>query len=98
MMAAASDRPEIADMSKATADELRAVWNPMIANSGVYELQGDLLTIRPIAAKFPVVMKPGAFEIYSFRVQDKTLWLTQKQNARGQAVQGAAPTKLTRVE
>src|SRR5262249_46220681 len=28
MMLAATDRPDIADMSKATADELRATWGP----------------------------------------------------------------------
>ena len=27
-------------------------------------------TIRPIVAKIPVVMKPGAYEVYAFRVED----------------------------
>jgi hypothetical protein len=31
MVLAATDRPDIADMSKATADELRAIWGPLLA-------------------------------------------------------------------
>jgi hypothetical protein len=34
MMVASTDRPDIADTSQATADELRALWNPMVANAG----------------------------------------------------------------
>ena len=97
MMVASPDRPDIADTSQATADELRALWNPMVANAGVYEVAGNLITIRPIVAKIPVVMKPGAYEVYAFRVENKTLSLTQQRNVRG-PVEGRATTKLVRVE
>ncbi|HEY4084587.1 MAG TPA: hypothetical protein VGM43_01555 [Bryobacteraceae bacterium] len=40
------------DISKAIAD-LQAMWNPMLADTGAYEISGDLLTIHPVAAKFP---------------------------------------------
>jgi hypothetical protein len=60
MMAASPERPDIADLSKATADEVRALYGPMMGNAGVYEIAGNLVTIRPVVAKFPVVMKPGA--------------------------------------
>ena len=60
MVLAATDRPDIADTSKATADELRATWGPLLANAGTYEVSGDLITIHPFVAKIPVVMKPGA--------------------------------------
>jgi hypothetical protein len=97
MMVASADRPDITDTSQATADELRALWNPMVANAGVYELQGNLVTIRPIVAKIPVVMKPGAYEVYAFHVENNTLSLTQQRNVRG-PVEGRAPTKLVRLE
>ena len=97
MMVASADRPDITDTSQATADELRALWNPMAANAGVYEVEGNLVTIRPIVAKIPVVMKPGAYEVYAFRVEGDTLSLTQQRNVRG-PVEGRAPTKLVRVE
>jgi hypothetical protein len=97
MMAAGTDRPDIVDTSKATADELRALWNPMLGNAGVYEVTGDLVTIRPIVAKIPVVMKPGAYEVYAFRVEGNTLFLTQRRNVRG-PVENGATTRLVRVE
>jgi hypothetical protein len=97
MIAATTNRPDISDTNKATADELRAIWGPMLANAGEYEIAGDLLTIRPIVAKIPVVMKAGDYEVYTFSIEGKTLSLTQVRNVRG-PVDRASTTKLTRVE
>ena len=97
MVLAATDRPDIADMSKATADELRAIWGPLLANAGTYEIAGDLITIHPLVAKIPVVMKPGATEVYQFRIEGKTLTLRQVRNARSVAVDSAT-FKFVRVE
>ena len=69
MMFATTDRPQIDDTSKATADELRAMWGPMAANAGTYDVSGNLVTIMPIVAKIPVVMKQGANEVYGFQVE-----------------------------
>src|SRR5215813_11957734 len=98
MVLAATDRPDIADMSKATADELRAIWGPLLANAGTYEVSGDLITIHPVVAKIPVVMKPGANEVYRFRIEAKTLTLQQVRNARGVTVDSAPMFKFVRVE
>src|SRR5690349_15902784 len=98
MMAAARDRPDIVDTGKATADELRAMWGPLLANAGTYEISGDLITIHPLVAKAPVVMKPGANEVYRFRIDGKTLTLRQVRNARGVAVDSAPTFKFVRAE
>jgi hypothetical protein len=98
MILAATNRPDIADTSKATADELRAIWGPLLANAGTYEISGDLITIHPLVAKIPVVMKPGANEVYRFRIEGKTLTLRQVRNARGVAVDSAPTFKFVRVE
>lgn len=98
MILASTDRPDIADMSKATADELRAIWGPLLANAGTYEVSGDLITIHPLVAKIPVVMKPGANEVYRFRIEGKTLTLRQVRNARGVAVESAPTFQFVRVE
>lgn len=98
MLAATTDRPDIADTSNATADELRAIWGPLLANAGNYDISGDLITIRPIVAKIPVVMKAGANEVYRFHLEGKTLTLQQVRNARGVTVTQAAILKFTRVE
>src|SRR5438105_5476482 len=53
----AKPRPDVpADIDKATADELRAVWDPFTANAGTYEVAGGNLTTRPMVAKNPGVM------------------------------------------
>lgn len=98
MVLAAIDRPDIADMSKATPDELRALWGPLLANAGTYEVSGDLITIHPLVAKIPVVMKPGANEVYRFRLEGKTLTLKQVRNARGVSADSAPTFKFVRVE
>src|SRR6185436_12650899 len=36
-------RPVIADAAKATADELRTVWGPVVAEAGTYEVSGSVL-------------------------------------------------------
>jgi hypothetical protein len=97
MMGAAADRPDITDLSKATREELLALYGPMLGNAGSYEIAGNLVTIRPIVAKIPVVMKPGAYEVYEFKIEGKTLTLTQRRNVRGPVENGATRT-LTRVE
>ena len=95
---AAFERPDIADVSKATADEMRALWAGWAANTGSYDVNGDLVTIRPPGAKIPVVMKPGANEVYRAQIDGDTLLWTQQRNARGVAVANAAPRKFVRVE
>jgi hypothetical protein len=98
MMFVTKDRPQIDDANKATADELRAMWGPMAANAGTYEVSGNLVTIKPIAAKIPIVMKEGATEVYAFRIEGSILSLTQQRNARGVAVQNANTIRLMRVD
>ena len=98
MLMAPTDRPDIADTSTATADELRAIWGPILANAGTYEVSGDLITIHPLVAKIPVVMKPGANEVYRFQIEGNTLTLKQVRNARGVAVDTAPTLKFVRVE
>ena len=97
MMAASADRPEISDLSKATADEVRALYGPMIGNAGAYEISGNQVTIRPVVAKIPVVMKQGAYEVYEFKIEGNTMTLTQRRNVRGPVEQGTVWT-VTRVE
>ena len=55
-------RPILADVAKASADELRAAWGPFVSEAGTYDVAaGSLITMRPIASKNPAVMGPGVF-------------------------------------
>src|SRR5215475_5348321 len=88
MMSASTERPDITDLSKATADDMRALYGPMVGNAGVYEIAGNQVTIRPVVAKIPIVMKAGAYEVYEFKIENNNLTLTQRRNVRGPVERG----------
>jgi hypothetical protein len=90
-------RPIVADVAKATADELRAVWGPFVAEAGTYELTGETLTMRPIAAKNPAAMVSGAVIVYACKRDGNTITLTQQRNQNGPFA-NPATIKLIRVE
>lgn len=91
-------RPILADVAKASADELRAAWGPFVSEAGTYEMTPDgLITMRPIASKNPAVMGPGVFITYSYHVDRDTLSLTQQRNQNGPFVNPFS-LKLVRVE
>src|SRR4029453_18373361 len=59
-------RPMLSDVTKASADELRAAWGPFVGEAGTYEVSGNLITMRPIVAKNPAAMAPGAFTTWTY--------------------------------
>jgi len=91
-------RPVLTDVSKASADELRAVWGPFVSEAGTYEVTpGGLVTMRPIASKNPAVMGAGVFITYSYKLDGDTLSLTQQRNKDGPFA-NPFTLKLVRVE
>jgi hypothetical protein len=76
-------RPIVPDVTKASADELRASWGPFVGEAGTYEVAGNLITMRPVAAKNPAVMGPGVFITYSYKLDANTIWVTQQRNQHG---------------
>jgi hypothetical protein len=76
-------RPVLADVTKASADELRAAWGPFAGDGGTYEVTGNVITTRPVVAKNPAAMAPGAFISYSYSLDGDTLRLTQQRNQNG---------------
>ena len=95
-----AERPRAAltDMSKANADELRAIWGPFTGEGGTYEVaSGNVMTMRPLVAKNPATMAPGAFITYSYRIEGDTLWVTYQKNQHGPIV-NPVTIKAVRVE
>ena len=91
-------RPLLADVAKASADDLRAVWGPFVGEAGTYEVTpGGLVTMRPIASKNPAVMGAGVFITYSYKLEGDTLSLTQQRNQSGPFA-NPFTLKLVRVE
>ena len=91
-------RPVLADPATASADLLRAVWGPFVAEAGTFELSGsDVITMRATVAKNPAAMRDGASTIYRYRRQGDTLTLTEVRTPAGPSTQPITVT-LTRVE
>ena len=82
----------------ATDKQVADAYRPFLGQAGTYEIKGNELTFRQIAAKNPATMRAGAFSIYTFRFEGgDTLWLVLKAEQDGPV---ASPTtyRLTRLE
>lgn len=90
-------RPVLTDMAKASADELRQVWGPFMAEAGNYDLARGVFTTHAVVAKNPVTMTKESFTSYSYRLAGDTLWLTTQRTERGQSP-NPSTIKLVRVE
>jgi hypothetical protein len=90
-------RPVLENPSNATADELRQVWGPLVAEAGTYELADNQMTLRPIVAKNPAVMAPNVTLVYSYKLEGDTLTLTARRDRNG-PVAHPFSVKLIRVE
>ena len=91
-------RAEIADLSKLTADELRATFvNNFVANAGTYEFKNGKLTMHPMVAKNPGFMGPSRWARSAVTIDGNALTLVSEETDQGPA---ANPTtsKLTRIE
>jgi hypothetical protein len=84
------------DPRVATADELRATWGPFVGEAGTYAMSGQLITLRPIAAKNPAAVDKAI--VFSYRWADRgTLLLTTVSDRNG-IVAHPETIKLLRVE
>jgi hypothetical protein len=91
-------RPDLPqDINSATAAQLRDIWGPFTGQTGTFEVKGAEVTLRPLAAKNPVVMAAGSFNTQSFKIDGNTLTLVPKAGRNGPA-QNPTTLKLTRVE
>ena len=90
------DMPQ-GEQSKATAAQLLAVWGPLTAQAGTYEVAGGKLTTRPTVAKNTFAMASGAFLTASYKLDGKTLTITSERNAAGPVANPITWT-LTRIE
>jgi hypothetical protein len=79
-----------------TPDVLVNVWNPFTANAGTFEIVGETMTRRPLVAKSPDAMAPGAFNEYRFRLVADTLWITPTRTEAGD-VRAASTVRYVRV-
>ena len=89
-------RPEAPEQS-ATDKQIVDAWTGFVGQGGTYEIKGNEVTTRRIAAKSPTLMKAGTFSTSTFALEGNTLTLVTKATQDGPV---ANPTtyKLTRLE
>jgi hypothetical protein len=90
-------RPALENIANATADQLREVWGPLVAEGGTYELTDNAISLRPTVAKNPAAMVPGVTIIYLYKLEGDTLTLTAQRDRSG-PVGSPATVKLMRIE
>ena len=91
-------RPLLDNPAAASADQLRAVWGPFVAEAGTFELSGsDVITMHATVAKSPAAMRDGASSVYTYRREGDRLTLTEVRTPADPSAQAITVT-LTRVE
>ena len=91
-------RPELPPQGKATDKQVAEAFGPFTGQAGTYEIKGNELTTKRIAAKNPGTMRSGTFTTVTFRMEGKdTLWTTTKADQDG-PIKNPTTTKLTRLE
>lgn len=91
-------RPLLANPATASADQLRAVWGPFVAEAGTFELSGsDVITMHAAVAKNPAAMQDGASTAYKYRREGDRLVLTVIRSLAGPSAQPITIT-LARAE
>jgi len=90
------NRPVLKDAATASADELRAVWGPFVAEAGTFDVSGNNITMQALVAKSPAAMTTGATSVLSYQRSGDTLTLTQLRTPSGPSP--AVTIKLVRVE
>jgi hypothetical protein len=81
----------------ASADELRAVWEPVRWRGGTFEVSGKAVTMRATVAKNPAAMVNGAASVFTCQRSGDTLTLRQVSTSAGRASNPVTIT-LARVE
>ena len=91
-------RPVLKNPATASADELRAVWGPFVAEAGTFEVTGgNVVTMQAMVAKNPAAMTNGATSVYTYQRSGDTLTLTQTRTPSGPSAMPVT-IKLARVE
>jgi hypothetical protein len=79
LVAVDSDKPRTdLPAQNATDAQKIAAWTPFAANAGTYEIKGNVLTMHPVVAMYPNIMKPGSSVTSELKIEGNALWITTK--------------------
>jgi hypothetical protein len=95
--AARPDLPQGVTPDKATADQLRATWGPVVTEAGTFAVTGDTIRYTRMVAKGPPAMAAGNFIEQTFMLSGDSLVVTQTKNQVG-PIANPATIRLTRAK
>ena len=89
-------RPDLPQKGATDAQKV-AVWSPVVAWSGTYEVKGNILATHNILAKDPFEMVQGNSSTSEFKIEGDTFTTTPKTDVNG-PITNPIITKFVRVE
>src|SRR5262245_20340687 len=89
------DFPQGVTPDKATADQLRGVWNSVVTEAGTFTVTGNTIKYVRMVAKGPAAMAANNFIEQTFTLNGDTLVVTQTRNQAG-PIGNPATIRLTR--
>jgi hypothetical protein len=90
-------RPELPAQA-ATDKQIADAYRHFSGRAGTYDLKGNELTLKRIAANNPNAMRDGQFEVGTFRMEgNNTLWFSEKATENG-PITNPTTFRLTRLE
>jgi hypothetical protein len=81
--------------AKATAEQLRATWGPLVTGAGTFTVTGNTIKMTNVVGKGPVA--PGNFADWTFTLNGDSLTMTQVKNQNGPAA-NPVTLRLTRAK
>jgi Lipocalin-like domain len=92
-----SEKPRAEFDRNSPASERLAGMSALLSKVGTYEVSGSSLTTHTQVSINPRTSRPGNSDIYSFKLEGNTLWLTDVDEG-GKPSENPVTLKLTRVE
>jgi hypothetical protein len=89
-------RPDVQDIDNATAFQLLKVWAPFAAQTGTYELNGNILRLSILVAKNQSL--EGQTRVQRIKLSGKTLLMQPYVDGNGAPLSKPVSLTLTRVE
>jgi hypothetical protein len=100
MFSVSGDKPRAElpqDLNEATLEQFRDAWR-FTANSGTYDIKGNVVTTHPIVAKSPrAMLKKVAFDTFTFTIEGDMLTLTYTGTSDG-PVANPTTVRMVRIE
>ena len=85
------------DANKATADQLRAAWGPLVADAGTFTVSGNTMKWTRLVAKNAPQIASGNYIEWTYTLSGDSLVITRTQDQAG-PLANPATVRMTRAK